>query len=98
MARRRKGAVRRGHGSMCNICGKNCGKGAALKSHIEGTHKVKYRSYKLCSYGESKTVIADSWDDSVRTTSGKTVVTHALVRRFVVDPGPRGVTRAARSL
>ncbi|MCH7547087.1 MAG: hypothetical protein IID30_11875 [Planctomycetes bacterium] len=94
--KRKKGAVRPGKGVMCNICGLNCGKGGALKKHVEGTHDVDYDAYKICFYGEAKTVIADAWDDSVATTKGKTVVTHVLVRRFIGDPGPRGATRSAR--
>jgi len=96
MARVKKGAVRTGHGVMCNICGLNCGKGGALKKHVEGAHDVNYDQYKRCFYGEVKTIIADSWDDSVSTANGRTVVTHVLVRRFVGDPGPRGATRSAR--
>ena len=96
MARRKKGAVRKGRGVMCNICGVNCGKGGALKKHTEGAHSVNYDTYKECFYNEAKTIIANSWDDSVSTSSGKTVITHVLVRRFVGEAGPRGVTRAAR--
>lgn len=94
--KRKKGAVRTGQGVMCNICGLNCGKGGALKKHVEGTHDVDYDAYKKCFYGEAKTVIADAWDDTVTTSSKKTVITHALVRRFIRDPGPRGATRSAR--
>lgn len=96
MAARKKGAVRKGHGVMCNICGVNCGKGGALKKHVEGAHDVDYENYKTCFYGDVKTILADSWDDSVKTKNGETVVTHILVRRFIGDPGIRGVTRAAR--
>lgn len=96
MARRRKNAVRQGHGSMCNICGINCGKGGALKKHVEETHDVGYDDYKKCFYGNVKTTLADAWDDSVSTTAGKTVITHVLVRRFIGDPGPRGATRSVR--
>jgi hypothetical protein len=81
---------------MCNICGVNCGKGGALKKHLEGAHKVDYEVYKKCFYGKTKNVIADGWDDSVSTSSGKTVITHVLVRRFVGEPGPRGATRTAK--
>jgi hypothetical protein len=81
---------------MCNICGLNCGKGGALKKHIEGAHSVDYESYKRCFYGKVKTVIADAWDDNVSTHGGDTVVTHVLVRRFIGDPGERGATRSAR--
>jgi len=96
MSYRKKGAVRKGRGSMCNICGLNCGKGGALKAHVEGSHGVDYNAYKICFYGDDvKTLIADSWDDSVQTKSGKTVITHVLVRRFIGDPGRRGATRAA---
>jgi hypothetical protein len=95
MAKGRKpGAVRTGHGVMCNICGKNCGKGGPLKKHVEGAHGIAYDDYKKCYYGEVKTILADSWDDRVSTSNGKTVITHILVRRFIGDPGPRGATRA----
>ena len=96
MAARKKHAVRPGHGVMCNVCGVNCGKGGALKKHVEGAHSVSYDDYKTCFYGTPKTIIADGWDDTVSTSSGQTVVTHVLVRRFIQDPGPRGATRAVR--
>jgi hypothetical protein len=96
MPRRRPYAVRPGKGVMCNICGRNCGKGGALKKHVEGAHDVGYDEYKACFYGQVKTVIADGWDDSVSTSGGETVVTHVLVRRFVGDPGPRGANRSVR--
>ena len=96
MATRKKGAVRKGHGVMCNICGVNCGKGGALKRHVEGAHEVDYEGYKICFYGDAKTILADSWDDSVKTKNGDTVITHVLVRRFIGDPGIRGATRTAR--
>ena len=96
MARRRKGAVRKGCGVMCNVCGLNCGKGGALKKHVEDSHQVQYKAYKKCFYGTVKTIITDAWDDSVLTSNKNTVVTHVLVRRFIGDPGPRGATRSAR--
>ena len=67
MARYEKGAVRPGQGVMCNICGRNCGKGGALKKHVEGIHQVGYHEYKRCFYGGVKTIISDGWDDSVST-------------------------------
>lgn len=94
MGRRRKGAVRVGRGSMCNICAKNCGKGGGLKKHVEAAHGIKYDLYKKCFYG-ANTIIANAWDDSVSTTSGKKAIVHVLVRRFVDYLGPRGVTRSA---
>ena len=96
MPRRKKNSVRVGHGIMCNICGKNCGKGGALKKHIEAAHEVEYDTYKKCFYGEIKTTLADAWDDTVNTTKGSTVITHILVRRFIGDSGRRGATRTAR--
>jgi len=97
MAQRRKaGAVRAGHGVMCNMCGKNCGKGAPLKKHVESAHGIGYGDYKKCYYTGVKTILADSWDDSVFTSKGNTVLTHILVRRFVGNPGPRGATRSVR--
>lgn len=93
MPRRKKGAVRPGHGAMCNICGKNCGKGGPLKRHIEDAHKVSYGHYKICFYGEGK-ALANAWDDSVKTSGGDIVVVHVLVRRFVQSPENRPVTRS----
>ncbi len=96
MAQRKKGAVRPGHGVMCNICGLNCGKGGALRTHVMGAHDVAYDKYKACFYPADSVIIADSWDDSVIAEDGTPVVVHVLVRRFVGDPGKRGVPRAAR--
>jgi hypothetical protein len=96
LARKKKGAVRSGHGVMCNICGRNCGKGGALKTHIKGAHSVDYEEYKRCFYGDVSTVLADAWDDSVATSSGKAVITHVLVRRFIGETGWHKVTRSAR--
>jgi hypothetical protein len=79
---------------MCNICGLNCGKGGALKKHIEGAHDVAYDDYKKCFYGEARTILADAWDDSVSTARKQTVITHIFVRRFIGDPGWRGATRS----
>ncbi len=82
---------------MCNICGKNCGRGGPLKKHIKSAHDIDYDDYKKCFYGDDvRTLIADGWDDSVSTSEKRTVVTHVLVRRFITNPGPRGVPRAAR--
>jgi hypothetical protein len=98
MPRRRKYAVSNRAGVMCNVCGRNCGKGGALKKHVEGAHDVAYDAYKRCFYAEAKTVLADAWDDTVKTHAGDTVITHVFVRRFVGNPGPRGVPRAARPI
>lgn len=95
MPRRRKGAVRKGRGSMCNICGMNCGKGGALSKHVEG-HGVDYATYKKCFYDAGHTIIADAWEGSLKTNGGRTVLIHVLVRRVLGDPGKRGVTRVAR--
>lgn len=99
MPRRRKYQVRKGFGIMCNMCGKNCGRGGPLKSHVEGRksaggHELSYETYPECFYGAGK-ILADSWDDSIRTARGKTVMIHTMVRRLVGSPGHRGATRTA---
>ena len=70
--------------------------GGALKKHVEGSHEIEYEVYKLCFYGIAKTILADAWDDKVSTSSGKKVITHVFVRRYLGDPGIRGATRSAR--
>ena len=84
MAKRKRAASHKRTRAMCNICGASCGKGASLKRHIKNSHDVDYDSYKKCFYGEVRTVLADSWDDSVETSDGQKVVYHVLVRRFIV--------------
>jgi hypothetical protein len=96
MAGRKKNAVRRGRGKMCNICGLNCGRGGPLKRHVEGGHGVGYDQYRKCFYPKNTRILTDSWDDQVKTKGGNTVLIHVLVRRTVGDPGPRGATRSAR--
>ena len=50
--RRKKGAVRPGHGARCLICGRECGKGGGLLNHVIGTHHVDYNNgYKRCFNG-----------------------------------------------
>ncbi len=52
MSRRKKGAVRPGHGARCLICGLECGKGGSLRKHVEGAHEVNYNDgYKRCFDG-----------------------------------------------
>ena len=95
MPRRRKGAVRKGHGAMCNICGMNCGKGGALARHVESVHGVPYAHYKTCFYSSSR-VIANAWDEQVSSKdSNKAIVTHVLGRKFIRARGVRGTPRAA---
>ncbi|MEW6200591.1 MAG: hypothetical protein AB1546_01335 [bacterium] len=89
MPKRKKGAVRRGRGTMCNICGRNCGKGGALKTHIKGAHDINYGDYKKCFENRRVKKIIDAWDDSIQTSDGNKVITHVLVRRFVRDPSER---------
>lgn len=96
MSGRKKNTVRKGTGTMCNIYGRNLGRGGPLKRHVEKTHGVRYSAYKKCFYGDVKTLISDSWDDTVQTKGGDTVMVHVLARRFIGDPGPRGATRSAR--
>lgn len=62
---------------------------------VEAAHPpVTYEAYKPCFYKEAKNILADAWDDKVSTSKGDTVVTHVFARRFVQDPGDRGVTRS----
>ena len=42
MARRKKGSVRPGKGAKCGICGMDCGKGGALRTHVEKKHGIPY--------------------------------------------------------
>jgi hypothetical protein len=71
MAGKKKGAVRKGHGIRCLICGKDCGKGGALAHHV-GTHKVTYSTYKRCFFGgdwvvnESKMAKGDEYLAHIR--------------------------------
>jgi hypothetical protein len=52
MARRKKGSVRKGHGARCLICGRECGRGGSLRTHVEGAHHVIYKdAYKRCFFG-----------------------------------------------
>lgn len=92
MARRKKGAVRKGKGAHCNICGLNCGKGGGLSRHVEQVHKVKYRAYTTCFKGTG-TVLLDKWTDSGGRMHKTPVLIHVLVRRVVTDPGERGVAQ-----
>ena len=75
---------------MCNVCGINCGKGGALRTHLKGAHYIEYEDYVKCFYPNKKNVVIDTWDDSKSTKSGKKAMIHILVRRFYGDPGPRG--------
>lgn len=94
MPRRGKGQVAKGRGMMCNICGKNCGRGGSLKKHVETQHSVSYRKYTRLFYGGGK-VLIDAWDGSGRTSSGKKVLIHTMVWRLIGDPGHRGATPTA---
>lgn len=50
--RRKKGAVRPGHGARCLICGMECGKGGSLARHVRDKHNVDYKlGYKRCFEG-----------------------------------------------
>lgn len=80
---------------MCNVCGFNCGKGGGLSRHVLSAHGLQYDDYKKAFYSQD-TLITDHWDDSVSTKSGKTVILHVLVRRFVGDAGKRGVRGTGR--
>src|SRR5438094_10755 len=97
MTRRKTGSVRRDHGAMCRVCGLNSGKGGALKRHVERAHDVTYSHYKTCFEGAARNIIVDAWNSSGRTVDGTPVIIHVLVRRFVRDPGNRGVPMMAKA-
>ncbi len=59
MSRRKKGSVRPGHGAHCNVCGKDCGKGGPLRSHVESKHGIPYSDYR--KYHMSDFIVADQW-------------------------------------
>jgi len=91
MAKRAKNAVRKERGTMCNICGKNCGRGGPLRVHLQGAHQIDYDDYKKTFY-EDKKVITDTWNVAGKVSkTGQSVVIHVLVRRFAIDLGKRGV-------
>lgn len=92
MARKRKGAVGVGKGTMCNICGLNCGKGGALSKHLQSVHYIDYKAYKTCFQG-SGTVLLDKWTKTEGRIKKIPVLIHVLVRRVVNNPGERGVAR-----
>lgn len=92
MAGKRKGAVGMGKGSMCNICGLNCGKGGPLSKHVKAVHRIEYEDYKTCFEGDGTTLV-DKWIDTGGRNKGTPVLIHVLVRRVVNDPGERGVAR-----
>jgi hypothetical protein len=96
MPTRRKGAVRKGHGVMCNSCGLDCGKGGARAKHVETIHDIDYDTYDWLFYDSAKKIIFNGWDASGKTKAGETAMTHMLIRRIIGNPGPRGVPRAAR--
>jgi hypothetical protein len=98
MPQKNPGKARAGLGIMCNIRGKNCGKGGGLKMSLDKKHGVDDDVYKKCFYSGAKRTLAEAWDDSVSRSSGKPVLRHVLARRFARDPGARGATGSARSL
>jgi hypothetical protein len=81
---------------MCNICGKNCGKGGALRTHLKGEHAIDYQDYRKCFYPAGVLVLADVWDDSAQTVKKQTVIEHVFVRRLIGNPGKRGVRTTRR--
>lgn len=96
MARRKKGEVKSGRGAMCNICGKNCGRGGALKVHLNGAHQINYKDYKKSFYDCSK-IITDTWDISGKISkTGESVIMHVLVRKFIAELGKRGVRTTSK--
>ncbi len=69
-----------GNPARCNICGLVCGRGGALKKHVEGAHKVPYDKYSLC-FARGSTTSVDVWEKSTLPNHASSV-THVWVRRF----------------
>jgi HTH-type transcriptional regulator/antitoxin MqsA len=84
------GAVRKGRGMMCNICGLNCGKSGALRKHVEAAHGLPYERYKDSFYGQGD-VVTNAWNRQVDTDNvDAATYTHILVRIFTRRRKARG--------
>jgi hypothetical protein len=60
MPRKKKYAVRKGHGAICLICGREAGKGWSLSNHVLQTHHVDYANgYKRSFFGGD--VVVNEW-------------------------------------
>ena len=93
--RRKKGAVRKGRGAMCNICGLNCGKSGALAKHVGTTHGLTYDQYKDSFYGQGE-VLTNAWNQQLDTENDdEAKYTHTLVRVFTRPRSVRGAPKAA---
>jgi hypothetical protein len=93
--KRKKGEVRTGHGTMCNVCGLNCGKGGALRSHLQAAHNLTYEQYKESYYRHGQ-VINNSWKETVAIDNeGLATYTHTLVRNFTRQRSKRGAPKSA---
>jgi hypothetical protein len=82
---------------MCRICGLNCGKGGALKAHIElKHHPVTYEAYDICFSGK---ILTDAWDDSVPVTRAgvkQKAIVHVLTRLFFQPLDAKPVRNSAK--
>jgi hypothetical protein len=93
--RRKKGQVRKGHGTMCNVCGMNCGRGGGLAKHMNAAHQLTYVQYKESYYGHGE-VLTNSWNEQVATNNDdEATYTHTLVRVFTRPRSKRGVPKSA---
>ncbi len=54
--------VRVGKGAKCGMCGKDCGKGGGLKTHVENAHDIDYKVYSKC-FHKCKETVFDEWFD-----------------------------------
>jgi hypothetical protein len=92
MPRRKKNAVRKGHGVMCNICGTNCGRGGALKTHLK-KHSIQYADYQNTFYNINREIICDKWAITDHITNKKKTMVHILICKIVGEPGLRGLPK-----
>jgi len=80
MARHRKNEQRYTKG--CKLCG-NPGFGRGIRAHVEGKHGLEYETYLRC-FERCGTVIRDELVQTGRTRSGRRVILHVSLKKFVV--------------
>jgi hypothetical protein len=78
MPRSKKYAQRSAKG--CRLCGDpEIGRG--IQNHVKETHSMKYEDYCRC-FEKSGKLILDQLLDIGKTTTGKRIIMHFLVKRF----------------
>ena len=66
----------------CKLCGDpNLGRG--IERHVTNAHQMDYDSYRKC-FESSGQIVFDELRESGQTRSGKRVILHVLIRKFLV--------------